>query len=172
MKTSKGVVFLIDDDDDFAVSKYAWHIDQEGYPSTNGGKWPQHRPIRLHQFLLGRAPDGFVWDHVSRDKLDNRRSNLRLVTYAGNARNASLNRHNTSGFRGVRWHKHAGLWQARIGRRSGGRKGRLRETSLGYYSEKADAIAARLAAESVLWRDEASDYQAEQASFFDAVEER
>lgn len=151
MRTNKGVVFLIDDDDEFTVSKYVWYIDREGYPRTNGGKWPQIRPIRLHQFLLGRAPDGFVWDHANRDRLDNRRSNLRLATFAENARNASLNRNNTSGARGVRWHKQSGLWHARIGRRIGGRGGRLRETSLGYYAEKADAIAARLAAEAVLW---------------------
>jgi hypothetical protein len=49
-------------------------------------------------------------DHVSRDKLDNRRENLRECTQSQNMANASLRSDNTSGHRGIGWDKRRNKW--------------------------------------------------------------
>jgi hypothetical protein len=96
------VPFIIDDEDWEVVSHFSWYI-ANGYPKTttsrlNGG---QHQ-LHLHNLLLGPAPDGLEWDHENRDKLDNRRSNLRLVTPEINVQNRGLRKTNTSGVTGVK----------------------------------------------------------------------
>jgi hypothetical protein len=57
--------------------------------------------VHLHRLIAG-APDGYVVDHINHDTLDNRKSNLRVVTVSQNLRNRrGANRNSTSGQRGV-----------------------------------------------------------------------
>tara|TARA_R110000787_G_C13214591_1_gene425541 strand:+ start:101 stop:640 length:540 start_codon:yes stop_codon:yes gene_type:complete len=79
-------------------------------------------------------------DHVNRLKHDNRLSNLRNVTHQENLLNKSLYESNTSGNVGVSWFKRTGKWVAKIGHNT-------KVIHLGYFHDKADAIAARKAAE-------------------------
>lgn len=54
-------------------------------------------------------------DHINGVRDDNRRSNLRLATNKQNLENrTSRNRNNSSGFRGVSWHKASGKWEAYV----------------------------------------------------------
>ena len=53
-------------------------------------------------------------DHINNDRLDNRIENLRAVSSKQNTYNTVLNIKNTSGVKGVAWHKHTGKWQARM----------------------------------------------------------
>lgn len=43
--------------------------------------------LKLHQLVIGKAPKGYVIDHLNSDALDNRRENLRFRTYSENAQN-------------------------------------------------------------------------------------
>ena len=63
---------------------YTWHYHQ-GYLQTsyNG------RKISLHILLLGTKENQFI-DHINRDKLDNRRENLRFVSRSINSTNAGI----------------------------------------------------------------------------------
>lgn len=70
--------------------------------------------VRLHRWLT-QCPAGLVVDHINNDTLDNRRDNLRIVTYAENPQNRSgANRNSQSGTRGVYWDAERGVWRAMI----------------------------------------------------------
>lgn len=89
---------------------------------------------RLHAVILGSPPAGKVTDHINRNVLDNRRSNLRWATVAENNRNRAM-RPGFSGRRGVQVGRKLGTWEAFIvvhGRR----------TYLGRFTSEDDAAAA------------------------------
>ena len=71
--------------------------------------------ILLHREILGLVPgDGLCGDHIDRDTLNNRRSNLRAISQTGNTQNTSKRVGVTSRFRGVSWAKDRGKWRACI----------------------------------------------------------
>jgi hypothetical protein len=79
---------LIVDDSDFEVaSKIKWSVDSVGYPQ---GRYCG-KTIRLHNLLLGKSNRKNQIDHINRNKLDNRRSNLRIVTQKENLNNTDRN---------------------------------------------------------------------------------
>lgn len=90
------------------IRKRDWHI-RNGYAvSLDDNK----SPIRLHR-LVTNAPNDTHVDHINGDRLDNRLENLRICTNEENRRNNNkLNKHNTSGYRGVR--KFKKKWRAQI----------------------------------------------------------
>jgi hypothetical protein len=53
-------------------------------------------------------------DHWDGDGLNNQQSNLRPATHRQNAANQKRRRDNTSGYKGVSWHRQKGKFQARI----------------------------------------------------------
>lgn len=60
-------------------------------------------------------PNGFVIDHVNGAKDDNSIANLRLASVTQNAANSKLRAANTSGAKGVCWHKRDRVWSVGIG---------------------------------------------------------
>ena len=63
------------------------------------------------QAFIGNI-DGFEIDHINRDRQDNRLCNLRKATTSQNHLNTNTPISNTSGFKGVSWHKARGKWRA------------------------------------------------------------
>jgi HNH endonuclease len=62
------------------------------------------------------CPKGKFVDHIDGDKLDNRKSNLRICSKAENCWNRTeMNKNNASGYRGVKFDKAKKLWRADIG---------------------------------------------------------
>lgn len=70
-------------------------------------------------YIYGEFPSDML-DHINRIKTDNRLENLRLATNSENQQNAGLSKGNTSGAKGVSWHKVSGCWRVQI--RAGGKK--------------------------------------------------
>jgi hypothetical protein len=67
--------------------------------------------IRAHYFVLQIEPTpGREIDHINGNKLDNRKTNLRVVTRAENARNIAPSKLNKTGVRGVWYRKDLGTY--------------------------------------------------------------
>lgn len=62
-------------------------------------------------YFYGEWPCGEV-DHINGVRNDNRISNLRLATHSQNRANVAKYSNNTSGYKGVHWHKQNRKWQA------------------------------------------------------------
>jgi hypothetical protein len=107
---------LIDRADAPIAEAYRWWLGGDDYAiSLISGE-----TIYLHREIMGLTyGDPLVVDHKNRQRLDNRRSNLRVVTKAVNAKNRSK-RVGSSLHKGVHWkkpnplHRTRGCWTARI----------------------------------------------------------
>jgi HNH endonuclease len=71
-----------------------------------------HRIIWI--YMNGDIPKDLVMDHVNGIRTDNRISNLRLATRSENSLNSTKNKNNTSGVKGVTFHKQKQMWGAKI----------------------------------------------------------
>lgn len=69
--------------------------------------------IRMHRVIMG-TPDGMETDHINGNRLDNRRTNLRVCTHAENLKNRGISIANTSGYKGVSFHKLVKKYEAHI----------------------------------------------------------
>lgn len=69
---------------------------------------------KLYRLILNVTDSQVYVDHINGDIFDNTRSNLRLCGPLGNAQNAAKRKDNTSGFKGVAWHKVTQKWSAII----------------------------------------------------------
>ena len=89
-------------------------------------------------YMTGKFPKDQT-DHINHVKDDNRWENLREADYAMNTRNASRRSDNKSGHTGVHLDKASNKWEAQIQIKG-------KSKYLGQFIKKADAIAARVAA--------------------------
>jgi hypothetical protein len=78
---------------------------------VDGKKYKAHRLSWL--YTHGTFPPDQI-DHINGVKTDNRMVNLRPATNAENRRNCGAPAANTSGHKGVCWHKPTGKWYAQI----------------------------------------------------------
>jgi hypothetical protein len=108
-----GTEATIDAEDAELVGQYNWRLSN-GYvvtelPKVNG----KRRLLRLHRLVMG-DPEGKLVDHREGAKIDNRKDLLRPATNAENNKNAKMRDDNTSGHKGVYWHKAKKKWHAQI----------------------------------------------------------
>lgn len=83
-------------------------------------------------------------DHIDGDRANNRIENLRDVSHRVNAKNRKLYENNKTGVPGIGYHKRDKVWQVRIG------VGEGNELHLGNFKTWDEAIAVRIAAETIL----------------------
>jgi hypothetical protein len=91
----------------------------------------------MHKLVAAkkRPPITGQVDHCNRNKLDNRRSNLRAATTSQSKANEGLRSTNKSGYRGVCWDRRDKAWRACI-------VVNRRQISLGYDQDKKAAAKA------------------------------
>lgn len=108
-----GTVFCIDEEDIPLVIAKCWYVNDGGYIFRREAM--TRKPERLHRTLLGlSSEDDCVVDHINRNKLDNRKSNLRITTQTYNCYNSSLRKDNSTGYVGVSYSSKAGRYRAAI----------------------------------------------------------
>jgi HNH endonuclease/AP2 domain len=112
-KYGEGKYALVDAIDYPELSKYKWNGTRCGYAARTAIINGKPKVILMHRQILN-VPDGLVTDHINGDKLDNRRSNLRIATRAQNNYNVDSRKPSISGFKGVSWDRAKNKWQARI----------------------------------------------------------
>lgn len=78
-----GQFCIVDAEDADKVLKHSWALDK-GYPVSR----INDKKTLLHHFLIGKPPKNKVVDHINRNKLDARKSNLRFATHAENVKNS------------------------------------------------------------------------------------
>lgn len=116
----------VDDEDYDTYSVLRWHSSSRGYAGRKVGR----TTLLLHQLIVGSRDSGLQGDHINRDRLDNRRRNLRLATFAQNRQNVPHYSAQGSRFRGVS--RTTTGWGARAG-----------DVSLGVFAtEDAAAVIA------------------------------
>lgn len=79
--------------------------------TINGTRYPAHRLAWL--YVHGSHPKDCI-DHINGNRSDNRISNLRQATNMQNHWNTKLRSTNTSGVKGVNFHKKAQKWCAEV----------------------------------------------------------
>lgn len=138
----KGKKVIVDDEDFEKLNHQKWFFGARGYAirTEHRGYTPEGKrltgTIWMHREIM-QTPEGLFTDHVNGDTLDNRKSNLRVVTAAQNTRNSKTPTHNTSGFKGVSEDKRnlKNKWQSYITINN-------KKHHIGYFPTKEDAAEA------------------------------
>ena len=110
IKLTKNKVTLVDDEDFEYLNSFKWYICNKGYV-VRLDPYENRRQIRLHRVVVDN-PTGQSVDHINRDKLDNRKSNLRVVTDWQNRVNRIKYKNNQSGYKGVYFRSNRNHWCA------------------------------------------------------------
>lgn len=133
IKLTKGKVALVDHEDYEYLSQWKWYF--------NGGYAVRGCPKRiLMHRLIAKTPDGFDTDHINRNKLDNRKANLRVVSRSQNLLNVNPRKDNKSGYVGIFWNSKNKNWRSTISFAG-------RRFEVGSFSSLYQAVCARKEAE-------------------------
>lgn len=138
-KNGRGLRAIVSRRDFRLVRAFRWFVSYTKartlYAQTHVKRVGRDTTIQMHRLIL---PHAHEVDHRNGNGLDNRRRNLRAASSAGNRQNRTLQRNNTSGYRGVRYNKQTDSWMACIG--AGQHKGK-RNIYLGLFkTAKAGAL--------------------------------
>jgi hypothetical protein len=88
MRNSSSEV-LVDDDDWHRLMQWTWHQNQNGYAARGERTCTGRVTILMHRWLLNVEERGVLVDHINRQRVDNRKANLRRASYGLNAHNKS-----------------------------------------------------------------------------------
>lgn len=136
---TQGKFALVDDGDFERVSAFKWCFCN-GYATRKqhiryDGKKRIRKMVYMHRFIM-ETQDGLETDHRNRDKLDNRKENLRICTRNENGRNRTARgENNKSGYKGVSWSNPNRKWRVYI-------KVNNNNMYLGYFNDIIEAAKA------------------------------
>ena len=106
-KDSMGHIYYLDaEDEHFLHERCFFRNKGNGYFEGKAfGKLE-----RLHRLVMGAKPGEYL-DHISRDKRDNRKSNLRFCTNSQNQANAVASVRSSTGYKGVFQNNPTAKWR-------------------------------------------------------------
>lgn len=130
---------VIDESDRPLLRSYTWRLHTLGYAVAREGA----AIIYMHRLLCDlHVGDCREADHINRNKLDNRRANLRVVTDAEQSQNTPARRGGTSQYRGVCFDRRLRRWRA-------GAQLNGKQHHIGVFASEEDAAEA-----AATWRRE------------------
>lgn len=132
-------VVLVDDEDFDELNKFKWFVSKDTntfYATRNVNNNGIITTVRLHRQIMNKhLQKGLIIDHINHNGLDNRKCNLRTVTYTQNAQNKSPRLNSTSKYLGVSFCTRALKWRVRIWTNN-------KNLHLGFYVNENDAAQA------------------------------
>jgi AP2 domain len=139
IQLTQGKVTLVDDDMYEFLSQWKWYAhcnkkNKKYYAQRHQRTLLGEKTILMHRVIID-APNGIEVDHIDGDTLRNLRENLRHATTAQNQHNREKLLNNTSGYKGVAWHKRDKKWRVDI---TFNRK----TFHIGYFEDKEEAARA------------------------------
>lgn len=118
---SNGGETLVDTEDFLYLNRWKWHKSKNGYAVRT----TTNKQISLHKQIMGDV-SGYEVDHINRDKLDNRRHNLRLVNGSQNNLNRPVDPRSKTGYNGITITK-SGSFRVRVSHKEFGRFKKLED---------------------------------------------
>ena len=126
-----GQEMICDFEDWLRLKEYGWRLGDTGYAQTR----VDGKNIKFHIEVMGKKK-GLVIDHINRNRLDNRKENLRFVTQEVNTLNRSMQSNNKCGEKGVYYDKSRNKYVAEI-------KVRKKKIHLGRFDTIEEAVSER-----------------------------
>jgi hypothetical protein len=121
---TQGKIALADDEDYEWLSRYSWHVyysrSNDAYYAIRNqvsGEYQNkknRRTVYMHRAILNVTDSALDVDHINMNTLDNRKENLRIATRSQNQFNRNKQSNNTSGYKGVYWHRQKAKWDSII----------------------------------------------------------
>lgn len=125
VELTNGGYALIDEQDEELVLGRSWYwVASKGARYAKTGK-----NERMHRIILGIKESDVIVDHINGDGLDNRRSNLRLISSAENVKNRQRSR---AGYKYPGVYPEKGLWVACV-------TNNYKKTRIGYFETEDEA---------------------------------
>lgn len=140
-KTFNGDNFYFDIEDYDVINKYCWYVDTDGYLRSH----KDSTTIQMHRLIMG-FPIGLVIDHIDGNKLNNRKSNLRICSIGDNDRHKITESKSKSRVYGVFFDKRIKKWGSKINYNG-------KNYYLGSFDKFEDAVIARRKAELKYFRE-------------------
>lgn len=128
---TQGKFALTNNKDHYYLNQWKWHYSH-GYAMRSTREGGKKHNIYMHRCLI-TCSEGFQIDHITGNRLDNCRSNLRLVTSQQNKMNSKKRNKTSSIYKGVTKHKYGWIAQIRFNNR---------HYYLGFYKKEIDAARA------------------------------
>lgn len=116
--------------------KLAGSLTKAGYIRIGLGPNNDRYFAHCLAWMLMTGEDIKEIDHIDLNKSNNKWENLRPITRTYNQANKSLQKNNTSGYKGVCWHKENQKWQVRVAVHGV-------VHLIGYFDDKMEAVKAR-----------------------------
>ncbi|NIA17326.1 MAG: hypothetical protein GWO86_03155 [Planctomycetes bacterium] len=120
IRLTRGKSTIVDQDDFEKLKQYKWHVHpvqdngQNQYAIRTVQRGNKRCRCAMHR-VISQAPEGLFVDHINHNGLDNRRTNLRIVTAQQNSWNTRRGRGlGKSKYKGVTWDKDSQKWRASI----------------------------------------------------------
>lgn len=112
VQLSRGGYALVDPEDYHEVSQYRWYSAEVSPGMIYAMATVEGKSVYMHRLIM-QPPKGMIVDHINGDRMDNRRSNLRICTWTQNNANTKRPRKNKSGYVGVR-RTPSNKWEAAV----------------------------------------------------------